>query len=54
MDTTGVWCALYSDRSGLVVFETEIEVLRYAVRNTMEVVFVRFGEDPFDVFAQSQ
>lgn len=36
-----VWVAYYQDYSGVVVFETEVEALRYAVNEGMGYV-VRF------------
>ena len=35
----GVWLAFYSDRSDLVIFESEVDALRYAVRHRMEVAW---------------
>lgn len=41
----GCWAAYYSDRSGVAIFATEIEALRYAVTNSMQVCFWEFGQD---------
>jgi hypothetical protein len=41
----GVWLAFYRDWSGLAVFATEVEALRYAVGKGMAVAFAKFGED---------
>jgi hypothetical protein len=41
---SGVWLAYYTDWSGLAVFATEIEALRYAVDHTMSVAFREWGE----------
>jgi len=48
-DTLGVWVAMYSDRSSVVPFASELDALRHAVGNCMSVVFVQFGTDAFDV-----
>lgn len=40
----GVWVAYQSDYSTIMVFPTEIEALRRAVKETMLVKFVEFGE----------
>jgi hypothetical protein len=41
----GVWVARYPDGSASAAFPTEIEALRHAVNNSMEVALVPFGED---------
>jgi hypothetical protein len=41
----GVWLAYYSDWSGMAVFATEIEALRYAVEKSMIVSPVVYGVD---------
>jgi hypothetical protein len=43
----GAWVAYYSDRSGAYVFASEIEALRKAVESSMQVRFVKWGEDLF-------
>jgi hypothetical protein len=43
-----IWVAYYYDRSGVAVFETEIEALRYALANSMQVKRAPFGVDLFD------
>jgi hypothetical protein len=45
MTSDGVWLAYYSDWSGMAVFESELECLRYAVDKTMTVKYVPFGQD---------
>jgi hypothetical protein len=39
----GAWVTYYADWSGIAIFATELEALRYAVGRTMEVKFVEFG-----------
>jgi hypothetical protein len=41
----GVWLAYYNDWSGMAVFATEVEALRYAVQKGMAVAFAKFGVD---------
>jgi hypothetical protein len=41
----GVWCAYYSDWSGMAVFDDELAALRYAVERSMSVKHVLFGQD---------
>ena len=41
----GVWVAYCSDRSGVYLFATEIEALRYAVGYCMMVKFAEFGKE---------
>lgn len=43
-----IWFAYYYDHSGAAVFETEIEALRYALANGMQVKRVPFGVDLWD------
>lgn len=43
-DGAGCWVAYYSDWSGVAVFPTEIEALRYAVSRSMLVEFKPWGE----------
>lgn len=38
------WLAFYADRSGFAVFPTEIQALRHAVVNSMDVRQVKVGE----------
>ncbi len=40
------WVAYHSDWSGFVLFREEIDALRYAVREQMNVVLVLDGQDP--------
>jgi hypothetical protein len=40
----GVWIAYHSDGSGLVVFASELEALRYALPSGMQVKFALFGD----------
>jgi hypothetical protein len=40
-----VWIARYPDCSALAAFATEIDALRHAVKHSMEVVRVPWGED---------
>lgn len=42
--SAGVWIARHSDWSGIAVFATEIEALRYAVDHSMQVAFMTWGE----------
>jgi hypothetical protein len=42
----GVWLAYYSDYSGIAVFPTELEALKHAQSNGMNVRFCRWGEVP--------
>jgi hypothetical protein len=46
-----VWIAYYADRSAAAVFATEIEALRFALRNTMSVKLVTLPCE--DVFAET-
>lgn len=40
-----VWVVMYADMSSVVIFEHEIDALRYAVENSMTTVKrVTFGE----------
>jgi hypothetical protein len=41
---SGIWLAYYADWSGVAVFATEIEALRYAVGRSMQVEFREWGE----------
>ena len=41
----GAWVAYHGDFSGFVIFDKEIEALRYAVENSMMVAFIPFGQD---------
>ena len=43
----GCWVGYYSDRSGAVVFQTEVEALRHAVQHSAQVHFVEWGHDVF-------
>lgn len=43
-DRGGVWVAYHSDWSGVGVFATELEALRYASSRTMTVEFCQWGE----------
>lgn len=47
-NSTHVWVALYSDKSGAAVFSSELECLRYALANAMQVKRVLLGEDIFE------
>lgn len=40
-----VWVAYYSDWSGIAVFSTEIEALRYAVERGMQVKGLESGDE---------
>lgn len=40
---TGAWLAYYVDRSGMAIFGSEVEALRYAVEESMQVRFWPFG-----------
>ena len=40
---TGTWIAYYSDFSEMAPFGEEVEALRYAVANGMQVIFVAHG-----------
>jgi hypothetical protein len=42
---TGCWLAYYADWSGMVVFQTEVECLRHAVKRGMSVKLVEWGTD---------
>jgi hypothetical protein len=44
-DRDGVWVAYHSDWSGLAIFGDEIDALRHAVSNSMNVGFAEFGAD---------
>lgn len=44
----GVWIAYYQDRSGLAIFESEIEALRRAVEHSMQVAYVKYGADVWE------
>lgn len=37
MGKSVIWMAYYSDRSAIVLFETEMEALRHAVEHSMQV-----------------
>lgn len=39
-----LWLAYYADGSSFVVFDNELEALRYAVANTMQVVPLELGK----------
>jgi hypothetical protein len=41
----GVWLAYYHDRSGMAVFDQEVDALRYAVEHSTEVAFWTYGTD---------
>lgn len=41
----GVWVARYADRSAVIPFGSELEALRHAVTNHMQVKFIPWGED---------
>ena len=43
-DRSGVWVAYFHDRSAVVMFGTEIDALRYALDQHMNVKFMQFGE----------
>lgn len=43
-----VWVAYYSDKSGLVIFDEEIDCLRHAVENSMKVSEVTLGESVWE------
>ena len=45
----GAWVAYYTDWSGLRLFASEVDALRYAVDHGMAVLFVAWGEDPREV-----
>ena len=46
----GVWVVLYYDRSGIAIFDKEIDALRYCVNNNYDdVVFWEFGKNWHDV-----
>lgn len=40
----GAWVAYYLDMRAVAVFATEVDALRYAQSNSMEVKFVEYGE----------
>lgn len=40
-----VWLAYYADRSGMAVFDRELDALRYAVEHSMLVTRWTFGTD---------
>lgn len=40
----GAWVAYYLDMSAAAVFATEVDALRYAQSNSMEVKFVEYGK----------
>lgn len=40
-----IWVAYYYDHSGVAVFDSEIEALRYALARSMQVKRVPFGVD---------
>lgn len=42
---TGAWLAYYTDQSGMAIFGTEVEALRYAVERSMQVIFWQYGTD---------
>jgi hypothetical protein len=44
---TGVWMAFYRDGSLVMPFKTEIEALRFAKGNGLDVEFVPYGTDVF-------
>lgn len=50
----GAWLAYFHDRSGLAVFDEEVEALRYAVSNTMSVLFWRYGADLGDALREAR
>jgi hypothetical protein len=39
----GVWVAFYQDGSGVYLFRSEVEALRFAVDRSAAVVFVEWG-----------
>ena len=41
----GAWVAYYPDLSGVAVFGSELEALRYAVSRSMLVKFVEYGKE---------
>lgn len=41
----GAWVTYYNDWSGIAIFENEIDALRFAVANHMDVKFVEWGGD---------
>ena len=43
----GIWLVYYADRSAAVVFDNELEALRYAVENEMKVYYKKYGEQLF-------
>lgn len=44
----GVWLAYYSDWSGFRVFADEVDALRHAVAHSMQVAYLRYGQDPHE------
>lgn len=42
----GVWLAYYSDWSAFMVFAAEVDALRYAVAHSMQVAYLRYGQEP--------
>jgi hypothetical protein len=42
----GYWIAYYSDWSGFLVFDNELECLRYAVERSMMATWSPFGVNP--------
>ena len=45
---TILWCAYYTDRSGVVIFAQEIGALRHAVEHHMEVKRIETGVDVWE------
>lgn len=41
----GCWATYYPDRSGMAIFASEVDALRYAVGNSMQVFFWAYGLD---------
>ena len=41
----GAWVAYYPDLSGVAVFSSELEALRYAVSRSMLVKFLEYGKE---------
>ena len=45
MNDQGFWLAYWPDLSGLVAFSEEIDALRHAVENSMDVRWIQFDVD---------
>jgi len=41
----GAWITYYPDYSGMALFCDELNALRYAMEHSMQVKFVRHGEE---------